>query len=157
MGFELTNIVVIGTDCTGSCKSNYHTITTTTVPRTSGQRAVLKASGRTYYRTIAKTEAPPPHFVMILTNILRDIIFVTVIISVDKIVFIFMKIHFNFKTLRIYGVVCLPAHLVIQFDLRGKWRNKIRDRSKPEVKLSCFIYKPYQMCLPSLVLETNVF
>ena len=32
-GFELTNLVVIGTDCTGSCKFNYHTITTTTAPR----------------------------------------------------------------------------------------------------------------------------
>jgi hypothetical protein len=29
-GFELTTLVVIGTDCTGSCKSNYHTINTTT-------------------------------------------------------------------------------------------------------------------------------
>ena len=29
-GIELTTVVVIGTDCTGSCKSNYHTITTTT-------------------------------------------------------------------------------------------------------------------------------
>ena len=29
-GFELTTLVVIGTDCTGSFKSNYHTITTTT-------------------------------------------------------------------------------------------------------------------------------
>ena len=28
-GFKLTTLVVIGTDCTGSCKSNYHTITTT--------------------------------------------------------------------------------------------------------------------------------
>ena len=28
-GFELTTLVVIGTDCTGSCQSNYHTITTT--------------------------------------------------------------------------------------------------------------------------------
>jgi len=28
-GFELTTL---GTDCTGSYKSNYHTITTTTVP-----------------------------------------------------------------------------------------------------------------------------
>ena len=27
--FELTTLVVIGTDCIGSCKSNYHTITTT--------------------------------------------------------------------------------------------------------------------------------
>ena len=30
--FELTTLVVIGTDCTGSCKSNYQTITTTTAP-----------------------------------------------------------------------------------------------------------------------------
>ena len=30
MGFELTTVVVIGTDCTGtcSCKSNYHAIMT---------------------------------------------------------------------------------------------------------------------------------
>ena len=27
--FELTTLVVIGTDCTGSCKSNYHMIMTT--------------------------------------------------------------------------------------------------------------------------------
>jgi hypothetical protein len=31
-GFELTMLVVIGTDCIGSCKSNYHTITNTTAP-----------------------------------------------------------------------------------------------------------------------------
>ena len=30
-GFELTTLVVIGTDYTGSCKSNYHMITTTSV------------------------------------------------------------------------------------------------------------------------------
>ena len=29
-GFELTMFVVIGTDCIGTCKSNYHTITTAT-------------------------------------------------------------------------------------------------------------------------------
>ena len=28
-GIELTTLVVIGIDCTGSCKSNYHTIMTT--------------------------------------------------------------------------------------------------------------------------------
>jgi hypothetical protein len=33
-GFELTILVVIGTDCIGSCKSNYHTIKITTVPTT---------------------------------------------------------------------------------------------------------------------------
>ena len=32
VGFELTTSVVIGTYCKGSCKSGYHTITTTTVP-----------------------------------------------------------------------------------------------------------------------------
>ena len=31
-GFELTTWVVIGTACTVSCKSNFHTITTTTAP-----------------------------------------------------------------------------------------------------------------------------
>ena len=31
-GFELTNLVVIGTYYIGSCISNYHTITTTTIP-----------------------------------------------------------------------------------------------------------------------------
>jgi hypothetical protein len=30
--FELTTLVVIGTDCIGSSKSNYHTFTTTTDP-----------------------------------------------------------------------------------------------------------------------------
>jgi hypothetical protein len=32
VGFELKTLVVIGTDCIGSCKSNYHTITTRTAP-----------------------------------------------------------------------------------------------------------------------------
>jgi len=31
-GFEPTNLVVIGTDCSGSYKSNHHTITTMTAP-----------------------------------------------------------------------------------------------------------------------------
>ena len=32
VGIKLTTFVVIGTDCTSSCKSIYHTITTTIVP-----------------------------------------------------------------------------------------------------------------------------
>ena len=32
VGFKLTTSVVIATDCTGSCKSNYHTITTVMDP-----------------------------------------------------------------------------------------------------------------------------
>jgi hypothetical protein len=31
-GIRTHNLVVIDTDCIGSCKSNYHTITTTTAP-----------------------------------------------------------------------------------------------------------------------------
>jgi len=30
--FELTTLVVVGTDCIGSCESNYHMITATTAP-----------------------------------------------------------------------------------------------------------------------------
>ena len=33
MGFELTTLVMIGIDCIGSLKSNYHTIRTTTAPQ----------------------------------------------------------------------------------------------------------------------------
>ena len=37
-GFELTTLVVIDTGCTGSCKSNYHTITTTTDAKSKKDR-----------------------------------------------------------------------------------------------------------------------
>jgi len=32
LGFKLTILVVIGTNCIGSCKSNYHTIMATMTP-----------------------------------------------------------------------------------------------------------------------------
>ena len=35
-GFELTMLLVIGIDCIGSCKSNYHSITTMTAPKYAG-------------------------------------------------------------------------------------------------------------------------
>jgi hypothetical protein len=53
-GDELTTLVMIGTDCTGSCKSNYHTIMTTTAPRffmrliINGQISIIKIK-YTYY------------------------------------------------------------------------------------------------------------
>jgi len=40
-GFELITLVVIGTDCIGSYKSNYHTITTTTAPLSIVLRMIL--------------------------------------------------------------------------------------------------------------------
>ena len=44
-GFELTTLVVIGTDCIGSCDSNYHTITTTTAPKMVYKKQELLTSG----------------------------------------------------------------------------------------------------------------
>jgi ribosome-interacting GTPase 1 len=38
MGFKLTTLVVIGTNCIGSCKSNYHTITTTEARSVFGRK-----------------------------------------------------------------------------------------------------------------------
>ena len=39
--FELTAVVVIGTDCTGSCKSNYHTTTTMMAPNVNNRYILL--------------------------------------------------------------------------------------------------------------------
>ena len=42
MGMESITLVVTGTDCTGSCKSNYHTITTKTAPELIGKTSQLR-------------------------------------------------------------------------------------------------------------------
>jgi hypothetical protein len=42
-GFKFTTLVVIGTDCTVSCKSNYHTVTTMTAPRNVHYMTLLYA------------------------------------------------------------------------------------------------------------------
>ena len=42
MGFELTTLVVIGTDCIGNCKSNYHTITSMTPPKRSSYQDLIQ-------------------------------------------------------------------------------------------------------------------
>jgi hypothetical protein len=41
LGFELTSLMVVGTDCKGSWKSNYHTITTTTAPAQNNYNTIL--------------------------------------------------------------------------------------------------------------------
>ena len=46
--FELTALVAIGTDCTGSWKSNYHTITTTTDPLSN----LILVQERTIWRNV---------------------------------------------------------------------------------------------------------
>ena len=45
-GFEFTTVVVIGTDCIGSCKSNYHTITATTTPSMHVKMGIKLMSAR---------------------------------------------------------------------------------------------------------------
>ena len=40
-GFELTTFVLISTDCTGSCKSNYHIITTMKAPNKQRGKNVI--------------------------------------------------------------------------------------------------------------------
>ena len=40
-GFQLATLVVIDTDCTGSCKSNYNTIRTTTAPTLKVKKIVF--------------------------------------------------------------------------------------------------------------------
>jgi hypothetical protein len=42
MGLELTTLVVIGTDCIGSCNSNYHMIMTTTALTMNGTGIITK-------------------------------------------------------------------------------------------------------------------
>jgi len=49
--FELTSSVVIGTDCIGSCKSNYHTITVPTAPCMYNTVHKHYKTSNTYYPT----------------------------------------------------------------------------------------------------------
>ena len=48
-GFELTTLVVIGIDCIGSCKSNYHTTATTTITLNIKVVCILSISHRCNY------------------------------------------------------------------------------------------------------------
>jgi hypothetical protein len=57
-GFQLTTLVVIGTNCIGSCKSNYHPITATTAPLVViGTNCI--GSCKSNYHPITATTAPP--------------------------------------------------------------------------------------------------
>ena len=47
-GFELTTLVVVDTDCIGSCKSNNHTITSTWAPRKYANGLLVIWSKLTY-------------------------------------------------------------------------------------------------------------
>ena len=81
-GFELTPLVVIGTDCTGSYKSNYHTIMTTKAPLrlennfdlntslTSANIILVLATSRGV--VIAEASAPRGEIIIILSNTDKD-------------------------------------------------------------------------------------
>ena len=55
-GFELTTLVVVDTDSTGSCKSNYHTITATTAPRRFELEIYITGVGMLAIATTPKME-----------------------------------------------------------------------------------------------------
>ena len=56
-GFEFRTLVAISINCTGSCKSNYHKITTTTAP-TIKQTMIEKTNKNVYFRQIKKPSKP---------------------------------------------------------------------------------------------------
>ena len=62
VGFELTTLVVICTDCIGSCKSNYHTSMTTTAR--NGQRKGGKTNNGHRKLIIEQHE---PHWKLVIT------------------------------------------------------------------------------------------
>ena len=51
-GFELTTLVMIGTDCTGSCKSNYHMIMIMTAPYDFSQNTSCKEFSYSYVKIV---------------------------------------------------------------------------------------------------------
>jgi hypothetical protein len=53
-GFKLATLVVISTDCIGSCKSNYYTITTTTAPTCNKFRIAVSVKSNYVYCTTSK-------------------------------------------------------------------------------------------------------
>ena len=66
IGFELPILVVMGTDCTSSCKSNYHTITTTTALN----YFLNKCSRKGYYQSLWQNVT----FLLQLSAVLLEII-----------------------------------------------------------------------------------
>ena len=84
--FELTTLVVIGTDCIGSCKSNYYTITATMPP----------TPGNMYYKWKHKWG----------TNIMSDILIDTPNIcqntEISRFVFAFWSVNYIYFTIYLY-------------------------------------------------------
>jgi hypothetical protein len=69
--FELTILVVIGTDCIGSCKFNYHTITTMTAP----ENYLFMISSMNVALISDVYESLDGSFVRRSSRIIRDLIF----------------------------------------------------------------------------------
>jgi hypothetical protein len=66
--FALTTSVVIGTDCTDSCKSNYHTITATIPTRIMVKSNFSQLISKFYISTIVGRNVPKPRRAMIVTG-----------------------------------------------------------------------------------------
>jgi hypothetical protein len=102
--FKLKTSVVIGTDCTGSCKSNYHTITTTTTP------LHLKWENIVYNKKFIIPLMTKCHFLIKIKFWLEQITLESIALSPDLESFINaisnLRIHFKLLNLHLVIVSC---------------------------------------------------
>jgi hypothetical protein len=118
MGFELTTLVVIGTDCIGSCKSNHHTTTTTPQIKNNKQQWVKYGThvwcSLTWYRhfkrngglnKILKRQTSPFHY-----GSKFPAVTITVFITIPQfsgcwlILSVYILMSFDFPFVRLFGV-----------------------------------------------------
>jgi hypothetical protein len=72
--FELTTSVMIGTDCIGSCKSNYHAITTTTAPIRVSKLCIAALKLSAYFQSrVWYLQTPVHHCLNIITVLFKDL------------------------------------------------------------------------------------
>jgi len=94
--YELTTSVVIGIDCIGSCKSNYHAITATTAPSRNWD-ASYKISVATVDSQLINTSIKYSNYIANKKNPFDDVILNELIVRISVIL---AKIRFVFFHLR---------------------------------------------------------
>ena len=131
-GFELKTLVVVGTDCIGSCKSNYHAITTTTVPLSIETIALTKWCSRTRFFFLI-----PIHVVSRVRLYWYDVI---------------IKNGCRCKWTREYSTIHFFRHLCCYSTIHGQCRvfnNDLKSYPKMRVK------RPLSCSQTALILQSN--
>ena len=106
-GLELTTLVMTGTDCTGTCKSNYHAITTTTAPQRTKTNGKLHQLIETIVSFVVFSVRFAIFSVRFIAFSVRFVVF-----CVRLVLFSIMCIVFSVRF-----VVCLLRFVVFQSDL----------------------------------------